>query len=42
MIILKILLLGFGFYLLLLATYVNIMKKEEKKIKDENDDQEEK
>ena len=34
MIILKILLIGFGFYLLLLATYVNIMKKEEKKIRD--------
>lgn len=37
MIILKFILLGIGFYLLLLATYVNIMKKEEKKIKDEND-----
>lgn len=38
MIILKFIILGIGFYLLLLATYVNIMKKEEKKIKDENDD----
>lgn len=38
MIILKFILLGIGFYLLLLATYINIMKKEEKKIKDENDD----
>lgn len=38
MIILKFILLGIGFYLLLLATYVNIMKNEEKKIKDENDD----
>lgn len=38
MIILKFIILGIGFYLLLLATYVNIIKKEEKKIKDENDD----
>ena len=38
MIILKILLIGFGFYLLILATYVNIMKKEEKKIRDKYDD----
>lgn len=38
MIILKFILLGIGFYLLLLATYVNIMKKEEKKIRDKYDD----
>lgn len=38
MIILKILLIGFGFFLLLLATYINIIKKEEKKIKDKYND----
>ena len=38
MIILKFIILGIGYFLLVLAIYVNIMKKEEKKIKDENDD----
>lgn len=38
MFIVKLILIGLGFYLLLLATYVNIMKKEEKKIKDKYED----